>query len=96
MPKMTTENTSENSVYYVYLLRCADDSLYTGISNDLTRRLCLHNAGKGAKYTRGRRPVALVYQEAWPDKGAALRREREIKKMRREEKLALIRETEPG
>ena len=83
-------NEPEHTVYYVYLLRCADDTLYTGISIDLERRLSLHNAGKGAKYTRGRRPVTLVYQETQPDKGAALRREREIKQMRREEKLALI------
>ena len=76
--------------YYVYLLRCRDGSLYTGYTDDPERRLRVHNAGKGAKYTRSRLPVELVYQEQCPDKSAALRREQEIKRMRRAEKLALI------
>ena len=66
-------------MYYVYLLRCADGTLYTGFTNDLARRLAVHNAGKGAKYTRGRRPVELVYWESFSNKSSALRREYAIK-----------------
>ena len=62
-------------MYYVYLLRCADGTLYTGFTNDLARRLAAHNAGRGAKYTRGRRPVELVYWESFSNKSSALRRE---------------------
>ena len=76
--------------WYVYILRCGDGSLYTGISDDVPRRLAAHRAGKGAKYTRGRGPLELVYTQALPDKSAALRREAEIKKLRREEKEKLI------
>lgn len=76
--------------YYVYLLRCSDNTLYTGCTNDLKRRIQAHNAGKGAKYTRSRRPVELVYQEVQPDKSAALRREAEVKRLSRKKKLALI------
>ena len=82
--------------YYVYLLRCRDGTLYTGYTDNPERRLRVHNAGKGAKYTRSRLPVELVYQEQSPDKSAALRREREIKRMRRAEKLALISGGVPG
>ncbi|MDR0915947.1 MAG: GIY-YIG nuclease family protein [Oscillospiraceae bacterium] len=78
---------------YVYILRCRDGTLYTGWTNDLPRRLDTHNAGRGAKYTRGRLPVTLVYSETVADRGAALRREIEIKRMTRGEKLALIRES---
>ena len=60
--------------WWVYILRCADGTLYTGATNDLDRRLAAHNAGRGAKYTRARRPVALVYREAAADKSAALQR----------------------
>ena len=77
-------------MYYVYILRCGDDSLYTGITTDVARRAAVHNAGKGAKYTRSRLPVMVVYQEPQPDKSAALRREIEIKAMTRAEKLKLI------
>ena len=82
--------------YYVYLLRCRDGTLYTGYTDNPERRLRVHNAGKGAKYTRSRLPVELVYPEQCPDKSAALRREREIKRMRRAEKLALISGGVPG
>lgn len=74
----------------VYLLRCADETLYCGCTNNLQKRLMAHNSGQGAKYTRARRPVALVWQEEQPDRGAALRREAQIKKLTRAEKLALI------
>ena len=77
-------------VWTVYILRCGDGSLYTGISDDVLRRLAAHRAGKGAKYTRGRGPLELVYTQALPDKSAALRREAEIKRLRREEKEKLI------
>lgn len=75
---------------FVYMLRCKDGSLYTGWTNDLEHRLAMHNSGRGAKYTRGRGPLELVYSEDLPDKEAALRRECAIKKLRREQKLALL------
>lgn len=75
---------------FVYMLRCKDGSLYTGWTNDLEHRLAMHNRGRGAKYTRGRGPLELVYSEELPDKEAALRRECAIKKLRREQKLALL------
>ncbi len=77
-------------MYYVYILRCGDGSLYTGITTDVSRRVAVHNAGKGAKYTRSRLPVTLVYQESQPDKSAALKRELEIKGFTRAQKLRLI------
>ena len=73
-----------------YILRCADGTLYTSWTNDLPRRLAAHAAGTGAKYTRGRRPVALVYYEVHETKEAAMRREWAIKQLTRAEKLALI------
>ena len=76
--------------YWVYILRCGDGSLYTGSTSDLERRLAAHRAGKGAKYTRGRGPLELLYREAAPDWPAALRREAAIKRMDRRAKLALI------
>lgn len=76
--------------YYLYILRCGDNSLYTGITTDVARRLAAHQSGKGAKYTRGRGPLTLVYQEELPDKPSALRRELAVKALTREEKLALI------
>lgn len=76
---------------YVYILRCADDSYYTGWTNDLTARLAAHNRGTaGAKYTRSRRPVQLAYCEVLPDKSTALKREAEIKRMPRARKQRLI------
>lgn len=74
---------------FVYMLRCKDDSLYTGWTNDVAHRFAMHCAGKGAKYTRGRAPLKLVYTEELPDKESALRRECEIKKLTRAEKLLL-------
>ena len=75
---------------FVYMLRCKDGSLYTGWTNDLEHRLAMHSSGRGAKYTRGRGPLELVYSEELPDKEAALRRECAVKKLRREQKLALL------
>ena len=74
---------------FVYMLRCKDDSLYTGWTNDLQHRLAMHVAGKGAKYTRGRGPLTLVYSEELEDKEAAMKREYAIKNLSRAEKLAL-------
>jgi putative endonuclease len=75
---------------YVYILRCADGTLYTGWAMDLAARLAEHNAGRGARYTRGRRPVELVYQEELPTQAEAMRRERALQHLRRPQKLALI------
>lgn len=83
--------------WYVYMLRCGDDTLYTGCTNDVSRRLAAHQKGVGAKYTRSRLPVELVYQETLPDRSAALRREAAVKKLSRQQKLALIgQESESG
>lgn len=77
--------------YFVYILKCRDSTLYTGYTNDLENRVKIHNTGKaGAKYTKARRPVVLVYSEAFKSKSKALKREWEIKKMKREEKDILI------
>lgn len=76
--------------WYVYIVRCADLTLYTGIARDLGQRLAQHNAGTGAAYTRARRPVILVHQEPAPDRGAALRREAAIKRLPVAAKRALL------
>jgi putative endonuclease len=76
--------------WYVYILQCADNTLYTGVATDVSARLATHNAGKGAKYTRGRLPVALLYQESAESRSAALKREHAIKKMRAGDKRYLI------
>ena len=78
--------------YCVYILKCADCTLYTGITNDLESRLASHNSGKGAKYTSSRIPVEIVYTEKCGDKSSALKRELEIKRMSRESKLKMIAE----
>ena len=69
------------SMWYVYIVRCSDNSLYTGIARDVAARVAQHNSGQGAKYTRGRGPVELLHQEQAPDRAAALRREAQIKRM---------------
>lgn len=76
----------------VYILRCRDNTLYTGWTNDLERRLARHNAGTASKYTRARRPVELVYWEDCGTKEEAMRREWQIKQLRRDKKDALIAE----
>ena len=76
--------------WHVYILRCADGTLYTGAAVDVAARTATHNKGKGARYTRGRLPVRLVYQEPCADRGTALRREHAIKKLSRENKRRLI------
>lgn len=74
---------------YVYILRCKDGSLYTGWTDNLQHRLKMHQMGKGAKYTKGRGPLELVYSELLPDKSAALKREYAIKRLRKTDKLKL-------
>ena len=77
-------------IYYVYILRCGDGSFYTGWTNDLKKRLTAHQEGRGAKYTRGRGPLQLVYTEEFDSKSEAIKREYHIKKMSRKEKETLI------
>lgn len=89
--KETPEETpARQEKNYVYIVRCADGTLYCGWSTDPEARLAAHNSGKGAKYTRSRLPVELVWQEAHEDRHEALSREWHIKRMCREQKLALI------
>ena len=76
--------------YYTYIVRCSDDSLYTGYTNDLDNRIEAHNSGRGAKYTRGRGPVELVYFEEYPTKEEAMSREWHIKQLSHEEKEELV------
>ena len=86
---MPTSSRSQ-SRWLVYLLRCSDDSLYTGITNDLPKRLKAHNAGKASRYTRRRLPVAVVYTEPQKSKSAALKREAAIKKLSRPQKDRIL------
>ena len=83
-------NGNSEALWHVYMVQCADGSLYTGIAKDVNTRVSQHNAGQGAKYTRARRPVVLVYQEVAEDHGAALKREVAIKRLRPEAKRVLI------
>jgi putative endonuclease len=82
--------------WQVYVLECADRSLYTGIARDVGARVERHNLGLGARYTRGRRPVRLVYVEVAPDRGAALRREHAIKQLGTKQKRALVQGLKTG
>lgn len=92
---MTT--MADRAAIFVYILECSDGTLYCGWTNNLERRLEEHAAGKaGAKYTRGRRPVRLVYREPCPTKSDALKREREIKKLSRAGKLLLMEKAPEG
>jgi len=77
-------------VPFIYIVRCADGTLYTGWTTDVERRIAQHNAGSGARYTRMRRPVALVYREEAPDRSTAMRREVAIKRLDRERKERLV------
>ncbi len=80
-------------MWHVYLLRCGDQSLYAGATNDLKKRVAAHNAGKGARYTRSRLPVKLVYSEKLPTRSRALKREFAVKRLSRAQKLALLRKS---
>lgn len=77
-------------MWYLYILQCGDGSLYTGITTDVEKRLEIHRSGKGAKYTRGRAPLELKYRECCGNHSDALKRELEVKRLTREEKLTLI------
>lgn len=79
------------AAYHVYIVRCSDGSLYTGWTNNVEARVAQHNAGKGAKYTRSRLPVKLVYSQTCSSKVAAMQKEREIKKLSRAQKISLVR-----
>lgn len=80
----------EEKRFYTYIVRCSDDTLYTGYTTDLGHRIQVHNQKKGAKYTKNRTPVKLVYYETYETKQLAMKREAEIKKLSRQEKLSLI------
>jgi putative endonuclease len=83
----------DNKTWCIYILKCSDNTLYTGVTNDLENRLFQHNHGTtGAKYTRARRPVELVYSELFEDKISAMKREYAVKKLSRQKKLLLINE----
>ncbi len=77
-------------MYYTYILRCSDGSLYTGYTNDLSKREATHNTGKGSRYTRARRPVRLVYHESFDNRHEAMRREWEIKQLKKHAKETMI------
>ncbi len=96
MPRSRRARRVPKAVWWVYLLRARDGSVYTGISTDVQRRLAVHNAGKGSKSLRGRLPVSLVHQEKSRDRSAAQKREAEIKRWPRARKLALVRTKRKG
>lgn len=77
-------------MHYVYIVKCSDGTYYTGYTNDLKRRIKQHNAGEGAKYTKGRRPVELVHSEQFETKSEAMKREYEIKQFKRQRKTEII------
>ena len=77
-------------MYFAYIMRCADGTLYTGYTDDITRREAAHNSGRGAKYTRSRLPVKMVYHESFATRSEAMKRECDIKRLSREQKLKLI------
>jgi putative endonuclease len=92
MKKQLKKSLTESSpdCWHVYIIRCADDTLYTGISNDVEARIQAHNQGKGAKYTQGRGPVLLLATWTYPNKSQASKAEYALKKMSRSQKLLLI------
>ena len=93
---MATNSAATSCGWFVYMVRCRDGSLYTGIARDLEARLAAHNAGTGGRYTRSRLPVVLAYSEPAADRGAASRREAAIKKMPRHAKMELIAASRAG
>ena len=86
-----TDKQNQHQGNYTYIVKCSDETLYTGWTNNLKKRLEAHNSGKGAKYTKNRRPVELVYFEEYDTKQEAMKREYAIKQPSRQKKLALIR-----
>ncbi len=89
-------NTGEQQIHCVYIVRCSDDSLYTGYSTDVEKRVATHNAGKGARYTRAHLPVTLCAVWSFQSKGDALRAEQAIKRLPRAKKVQLIRQIRHG
>ncbi len=87
---MVKNKKYNKSMWYVYIIKCSDKSLYTGITNDVARRVKVHNSRKGGKYTRSRLPVKLLYKEICQTKSEALKREIKIKSLSRKEKLELL------
>ena len=85
-----TDKQNQHQGNYTYIVKCSDETLYTGWTNNLKKRLEAHNSGKGAKYTKNRRPVELVYFEEYDTKQEAMKRESAIKQLSRQKKLALI------
>ena len=85
-----TDKQNQHQGIYTYIVKCSDETLYTGWTNNLKKRLEAHNSGKGAKYTKNRRPVELVYFEEYDTKQEAMKREYAIKQLSRQKKLALI------
>lgn len=83
-------NNKDEIMHYIYIVECCDETLYTGYTTDLEKRVKTHNEKKGAKYTRGRTPVSLKYYEEFDNKGDAMKREIQIKGMPKEKKLRLI------
>ena len=91
MIKISEDNSSKkDNKYFAYMLICSDNTIYSGFSTDLQKRVDTHNRGKGAKYTRSRLPVRLAYWEEFSEKSDALKREYAFKKMKRSQKLLLI------
>tara|TARA_Y100001933_G_scaffold262777_1_gene321689 strand:- start:4908 stop:5195 length:288 start_codon:yes stop_codon:yes gene_type:complete len=90
MNYLPTDESDKSTTWYVYIVRCADNTLYTGMTNDLLRRIAQHNAGTAARYTRGRLPVSLVYQEEAANRSEALKREYAIKQLSRKQKEKTI------
>ena len=89
-PPLCVEKETMETVWYLYILRCKDNTLYTGITTDVEKRLEAHRSGKGAKYTRGRDPLELVYRECCGSHSDALKREAKIKKLSRDAKESLV------
>jgi predicted GIY-YIG superfamily endonuclease len=94
VPALFIERINMESQWYLYILRCKDNTLYTGITTDVEKRLEAHRSGKGAKYTRGRAPLELVYRECCGSHSDALKREAEIKKLSRQSKELLLKTQE--
>ena len=91
VPALFSEKEMQmESIWYLYILRCKDDTLYTGITTDVEKRLEAHRSGRGAKYTRGRAPLELVYRETCGSHSDALKREHQIKALSREDKQKLV------
>jgi putative endonuclease len=77
-------------MYYLYILKCSDGSLYTGITNDLEKRMAVHRSGKGSKYVRAHMPFELIHTEKFPDKSSAMNREAEVKSWPRQKKIEIF------